>query len=113
MNNPYASKSPTTKIESHAEAMGGRLMILLLALSPLLIIATGNVAGLLALPLLLFLPFIFEPRRKSDEEYRGNIDTPHKKETASTSRKPHQQSASWPLNQPAPQHNEYVRGLRR
>ena len=104
--NPYASKSPKTKLGSHAEAMMGRLMVLLLALSPLLIIATGNVAGVLALPLLLFLPFVFASRRKSDQECMGNIDSPYKKELATASRNPAQQaSAHWPLTQPTPQYS--------
>ena len=71
MKNYYGNKPPSTKAGSHVENAMGKGMILLLAASPLLILATGNPAGLLALPLLLFVPLAFtETKRKSELEFR-------------------------------------------
>ena len=71
MRNRYGNIPPRTKAGSFIEDAMGKGMILIMVASPLLILATGNLAGLLALPLLLFAPLAFtETRRKSDQEFR-------------------------------------------
>ena len=71
MRNNYGNTQPTTKAGSYAEDISGKFMIVLLGASPLLILATGNPAGLLGLPMLLLIPLAFtETRRKSEQERR-------------------------------------------
>jgi Na+/serine symporter len=83
----YGSTPPRTKAESHIENVMGKGMILTMASSPIFILASGNFAGLLALPLLSLAPLAFaDSRRKSDEEYRTvTIDTEEDKRLMSLS----------------------------
>jgi len=68
----YGTAPPKTKIGSYIEDAIGRGMVLMMASCPIFLLASGNIAGLLALPLLLFAPLAFmDTRRTSDQEYRG------------------------------------------
>ena len=67
---PYGYKPCKTPLGAHVEAMGARLVILPVVLSPLIILGSGNAAGILAMPLLLLAPFLFMPRKKSQDEYK-------------------------------------------
>ena len=73
----YGSSPPKTKPGSYIEDAMVKGMILMMAGSPILILASGNVAGLLALPLLLLVPLVFtDTRRTSDQERKQAIIDP-------------------------------------
>ena len=83
----YGSAPPKTKAGSYIENITGKGMVLPIAFSPVLIIASGNLAGLLALPLLALAPLVLDDsRRKSDEEWRTPVlDTEEDKRLMSLS----------------------------
>ena len=64
----YSSPQPRTKAGSHIEDAFGKCMVILMGSSPLLILATGNVAGLLALPMLALIPLAFTKTRRTSQQ---------------------------------------------
>ena len=78
----YSSSPPRTRAGSYVEDAYGKSMLALIGSTPLLILATGNPAGLLALPMLALIPLAFtKTRRTSDQEYKETSKAPTKKVT--------------------------------